>query len=132
MREEATKILSLLRLPGRLTTEQVAPVLGFMPHDIPVLAKAKLLKPLGNPPQNAVKYFASAEIEKCTRDEAWLSKATRAIYYDELQSTIHLPQSVRSTQCKNTPARAVIHETKVVGHNYGNPALRRNEAGKLL
>jgi hypothetical protein len=35
-----------------------------MPHDIPVLVKSKMLKPLGNPPQQAVKYFAAAEIEK--------------------------------------------------------------------
>lgn len=80
MNEQTVQFLSLLRLPGRLTSEQAAPVLGFSPRDIPVLVKAKILKPLGNPPPNAVKYFASADIEKYARDQDWLNRATKAIY----------------------------------------------------
>jgi hypothetical protein len=51
-----------------------------MPHDIPILVKAKMLKPLGSAPAQAVKYFAAAEIEKLAQEEAWLSRATNAIY----------------------------------------------------
>ena len=80
MSEEMLKLLTLRRLPGRLNTEQAAQLLGFMPHDIPVLANSKLLKPLGNPAQQAVKYFAACEIEKFARDQGWLGRATRAIY----------------------------------------------------
>lgn len=80
MNNDSLTLLDLMRLPGRLTAEQAAPILGFSPHDIPVLVKAKLLRPLGNPPQQAVKFFASTEIEKLARDENWLGRATRAIY----------------------------------------------------
>lgn len=74
------EILTWRRLPGRLNSEQVAAVLGLGPHDIPVLAMAKLLKPLGNPAANAVKYYASAEIEARAQDQEWLHRATKVIY----------------------------------------------------
>jgi hypothetical protein len=80
MNNELLNLLSVQRLPGRLNSEQVAQLIGFSPDDIPILIKAKLMKALGNPAQNAVKYFATVEIEKFTRDEAWLSRATKAIY----------------------------------------------------
>jgi len=80
MNEEVLAFLGLRRLPGRLTSEQAAPLLGFAVHDIPVLVKARLLKPLGNPRQQAVKYFSSAEIEKCARDPDFLNRATKATY----------------------------------------------------
>jgi hypothetical protein len=74
------EILAWPRLPGRLNAEQTAAILGFTPHDIPVLVRAKLLKPLGNPSHNSVKYFASVDIDDCARDTEWLSKATKAAY----------------------------------------------------
>ena len=39
--------LNVLRLPGRVDGRQAASILGFQPHDIPVLMAAKLLQPLG-------------------------------------------------------------------------------------
>ena len=61
MREEQHRFLSLLgQLPARLTFEQAAWVLNCQPHDVPVLVASRLLKPLGNPPANGVKYFATA------------------------------------------------------------------------
>jgi hypothetical protein len=68
------------RLPARLTSEQVALLLGFATHDIPVLVKAGLLGPLGKPKANAVKYFATGDIETVARDSKWLAKATGALY----------------------------------------------------
>jgi hypothetical protein len=65
---------------GRLLAEQAAAVLNFRKHDIPILAKAGLLKPIGNPPRHAVKYYFAAEIERLAADQNWLSRATRAIY----------------------------------------------------
>jgi hypothetical protein len=60
-----------------------------MPHDIPVLVKAKMLKPLGSASPQAVKYFAAAEIEKLAHDDAWLSRATKAAYiYRTVQNQI--------------------------------------------
>jgi hypothetical protein len=80
MCDELLRFLNLSRLPGRLTPEQTAKLLGFAPHDVPVLVKANLLKPLGKPPQQAVKYFAASEVEKHAKDLGWLDRATKAIY----------------------------------------------------
>jgi len=79
MSEQLSKQLNISR-PGRLLAEQAALLLGFKRHEIPILVRAKLLKPLANPPRNAVKYFASAEIEQYARDPDWLSRATKAVY----------------------------------------------------
>jgi hypothetical protein len=40
---------------------------------------ARLLKPLGNPPANSVKFFAALELLEQTKDRAWLAKVTNAI-----------------------------------------------------
>ena len=72
-------LLNLRRLPARLTAEQTADVLGFKVHDVPVLIRANLLKPLGGGPRNSVKYFHADEIEGLARDRHWLDKATRRV-----------------------------------------------------
>jgi hypothetical protein len=80
MREEQHQFLRLLgQLPARLTAEQAAWVLNCQPHDVPVLVLARLLKPLGNPQSNSVKYFAAAEILDLAKDRTWLAKVTNAI-----------------------------------------------------
>ena len=80
MREDQHRFLSLLgQLPARLTAEQAAWVLNCQPHDVPVLVVARLLKPLGNPLPNSVKYFATVEILELVRDRAWLAKVTNAV-----------------------------------------------------
>jgi hypothetical protein len=66
--------------PARLTSEQVAWVLNCQPHDIPVLIAAKLVKPLGNPPANGIKFFATAEVLEATKSRHWLTKVTATIY----------------------------------------------------
>jgi len=69
-----------MRLPARLTVEDVAQLLGFGAHDIPRLVKAKLLRPLGGSNRrNSVKYFSAVEIEGYARDAKWLDRATNAI-----------------------------------------------------
>lgn len=81
MRDEQHQFLALLRqLPARLTAEQTAWVLNCQMHDVPVLVSAKLLKPLGNPPQNGVKFFATKEVLELAKDEKWLNRVTLAIY----------------------------------------------------
>ena len=50
------------QLPARLTAEQAAWVLNCQVHDIPALVAARLLKPLGNPPANGIKFFATADL----------------------------------------------------------------------
>ena len=68
------------RLPAKLTDAQCAAVLGFKPHDIPVLVGARLLKPLGNPPSRSTRFFCTFEILELAADRNWLSKATNAVY----------------------------------------------------
>ena len=80
MREEQNQFLRLLgQLPSRLTAEQVAWVLNCQPHDMPILVAARLLKPLGNPLPNGVKFFASAEVLEQAKDRAWLARITNTI-----------------------------------------------------
>ena len=62
-------------LPARLNVFQTACFLGFKPHDIPVLTAAGLLKPLGHPARNSVKYYLAETLQQCRRDEKWQSRA---------------------------------------------------------
>jgi hypothetical protein len=71
--------LYLQRLPARLDSAQTAAILGFQPHDIPVLVACGLLRPLGKPAANSVKYFPSSEIKRLCDDETFLNKATMTI-----------------------------------------------------
>jgi len=61
-----------VQLPVRLTAEQAAWVLNCQAHDIPILVSSRLLKPLGNPPPNGIKYFATAELLELAKDRVWL------------------------------------------------------------
>ncbi|HTH49525.1 MAG TPA: hypothetical protein VMB21_18565, partial [Candidatus Limnocylindria bacterium] len=40
---------------------------------------ARMLRPLGNPPPNGVKFFSTAEVLELTKDRGWLSRATNAV-----------------------------------------------------
>jgi hypothetical protein len=55
-------VLNLRRLPARLTVPQTAALLNCGDHDVPVLVAKGLLRPLGHPPPNVVKYFAPTEV----------------------------------------------------------------------
>lgn len=80
MREDQHRFLSLLgQLPVRLTAEQSAWVLNCQVHDMPILVAARLLKPLGNPPQNGIKFFAASDLLELAKDRSWLAKMTNAI-----------------------------------------------------
>ena len=77
---EVPAILNWLRLPGRINAEQSAALLGVASWDIPLLVKAKLLKPLGNgDAKNCVKYFAAVDIAELANNTKWLDAATKAI-----------------------------------------------------
>lgn len=80
MGDDQHRFLSLLGpLPARLTAEQVAWVIKCQPHDVPVLVSTRLLKPLGNPLPNGVKFFATAELIELIKDRTWLAKVTNAV-----------------------------------------------------
>jgi hypothetical protein len=80
MREDQQQFLSLLgQLPARLTAEQAAWLLNCQPHDVPILVSSRLLRPLGSPPPNGIKFFAAADLLELVKDRAWLTKVTNAI-----------------------------------------------------
>ncbi|MBM3877030.1 MAG: hypothetical protein FJ386_09965 [Verrucomicrobia bacterium] len=80
MRDDQHRFLTLRVLPARVNAEQVAWLIACQPHDVPVLVAGKLLKPLGNPPQNGIKFFATREVLELAQDQKWLHRATVAIY----------------------------------------------------
>jgi hypothetical protein len=52
----------------RTTMERVGWILNCQAYDIPILVTSKLLKPLGSPAANSVKYFATAEFLELSKD----------------------------------------------------------------
>jgi hypothetical protein len=100
MRDDQHRFLMLLgQLPARLTAEQAAWVLNCQSHDVPVLVMARLLKPLGNPTPNSVKYFAAMEVLELAKDRTWLAKVTNAVGQHWKEKNLHKkgrspPQSV--------------------------------------
>jgi hypothetical protein len=80
MKDDQHRFLMLLgQLPARLTAEQAAWVLNCQPHDIPVLVSSRMLKPLGNPPPNGIKFFATADLLELMKDRNWLVRVTSTI-----------------------------------------------------
>jgi hypothetical protein len=67
------------QLPARPTAEQAAWVLNCQTHEVPILVASRLLKPLGNPQKNGIKFFATAELLELTKAKAWLVKVTYAV-----------------------------------------------------
>lgn len=80
MRDDQHRFLAILgQLPARLTAEQAAWILNCQPHDLTIVVLARLIKPLGNPAANSIKYFAAAEVLELSRDRTWLAKLTNAL-----------------------------------------------------
>lgn len=79
LNDELKAFLNLLHLPGSLNAAQTAALLGFRPHDIPVLVAREFLKPLGDPGPNCEKFFARVEIEERAVDVDWLFQARAAL-----------------------------------------------------
>jgi hypothetical protein len=80
MREDQHQFLALVgQPPARLTAEQAAWVLGCQAHDVPILVSSRLLKPLGNPAPNGIKFFATADILELVKDRSWLAKITNTV-----------------------------------------------------
>ena len=80
MDSEQKQFLSLTITPARFSPEHAAWILGFQPHEIPILVTAGLLKPLGSPPDNGQKFFAATAIEELSKDTRWLGRASDAIH----------------------------------------------------
>jgi len=68
------------RVQARLDAQQAAWILGFSEHDIPVLIRCGLLKPLGDAlARSARNYFAAVDIARLGESPEWLHDATQAV-----------------------------------------------------
>ncbi len=80
MSDDQHRFLALLgQPPARLTAEQAAWVLNCQAYDVAILVMARLLKPLGSPAPNSVKFFATADILELAKDRTWLAKLTNTV-----------------------------------------------------
>jgi len=70
----ARDLLNLRRLPAKLTVAQTAVLLQGVEHDIPVLVRSGLLKPLGDPAPNVVRFFAAFEVLELAEDRKALDR----------------------------------------------------------
>lgn len=73
-------VLNLRRLPARLNVAQTAALLNCGDHDIPILVSRGLLKPLGHPQPNAVKYFAPTDVLELAGDSGRMGQICDAIH----------------------------------------------------
>jgi hypothetical protein len=76
---ELKTVLNLVRLPASLTAAMTAGLLGFKPHEIPILVARGFLQPQGTPRPNSEKFFSRVEIEALANDAKWLSRARAAV-----------------------------------------------------
>ena len=65
--------------PACIGVEDASKILGWPLYFFPVLVRTGHLKPLGKPGQNSRKWFATAEVERLSRDLVWLDKAVRLV-----------------------------------------------------
>ena len=79
MNREKFEFMSLPRVPGRMTVEEAAWYLGFSQTDISILVGVGLLKPLGKPASNGIRYFARPDLDQLCGDSKWLDRASAAL-----------------------------------------------------
>ena len=80
MSPEQEQFLKLPNKQGILLSEEAAWLIGVKVHNIPVLIRAKLLRPLGRPGPSSIKYCATVEVDRLIADVAWLARVIDAIY----------------------------------------------------
>ena len=112
---ERERFLNLRHFPARMTIEEVAAFFRMSPHDIPILVADGLLKPLGDPVQSSVKYFATAVLEELAQNVDWLHQATAALQGHWAMKNARrsgnaefspLPEKERASSRHSTAARA--------------------------
>jgi hypothetical protein len=112
---ELERYLNMRHLPARMTGEEVAKFFRMAPHDIPVLVAHGLLKPLGEPLQSSVKYFATVIIKELCENVEWLDEATKIVGRHWAMKNARrsgnaefspLPEKQRVSSRHSTPSRA--------------------------
>jgi hypothetical protein len=110
------RFLNLRHLPAMMNPEETALYLGCLPHDIPILVAHGLLKPLGNPVQSSVKFFAKVVLDELRNDVEWLHRAKGTIQGHWSMKNARrsgnaefssLPEKARPLSRRSTAARAL-------------------------
>jgi hypothetical protein len=70
-------------------------LLNCQVHDVPILVAARLLKPLGNPPPNSIKLFATTDVLVLVKDRSWLAKVTNAVNWLSAYESLSSPGTSR-------------------------------------
>ena len=78
--DSSLEIQSLDEYGAFMTKEKVAKALDIGVHNIPVLVRAGLLKPLGHPQRYCVKKFSRDELARNLADKTWLEEAAKALH----------------------------------------------------
>jgi hypothetical protein len=134
MRDDQHRFLSLLgQLPLRLTAEQAAGVINCQLHDLPILVASRLLKPLGNPPPNGIKFFATSDVIELAKDRNWLVRVTSR--HQSALAQTELAQKVQSRHDRKVRpsfgAAFVSGQRKLISFLDSSPRLL-NEGGAIL
>jgi hypothetical protein len=79
MNKHQSDFLNLVNLPARFTAQQTAWYLGFQLHEIPILAKHRLLIPIADPAPNAPKFYLKCELDTIRNDKQWQMRARKFI-----------------------------------------------------
>ena len=79
-KDDKYTFLNLPLLPARLNALETAWYLGFQPHEVSILTGAGLLEPLGHPPANTPKFFATESLAALRDNQKWLEKAVSAYW----------------------------------------------------
>jgi hypothetical protein len=70
-------------------------LLNCQVHDVPILVAVRLLKPLGNPPPNSIKLFATTDVLVLVKDRSWLAKVTNAVNWLSAYESLSSPGTSR-------------------------------------
>jgi hypothetical protein len=87
---------------ARLDVKATSKLLGFAEHDIQILMAAGKLTPLGEPAQNATKWFAAVQVVRQAGDVDWLHKATKEISKYLKRKRERMSTSPRADQSAST------------------------------
>jgi len=77
--QRAATFLNLRRLPASLDVDQAAVLLGVHRDSFRFLIEHGSLGPLGNPSQNGVKMFLSADVLDRASDRKWMHRAHKTV-----------------------------------------------------
>jgi hypothetical protein len=109
------RFLNMRHLPARMTPEEAAAFMGMSSHDFPILVANGLIKPLGNPLQSSIKWYAKVVLEELRDNSEWLDRATAILQThwnmknarrSKNREYSSLPQKERDSSRHSTAARS--------------------------